>query len=113
MNEIPISMYEGLGVFLVILILYTLLKRALLTSLLAAILADVMAQSILNGNVVAITIINNVVTYQAVQSLPIHYLLLGVAAIMTILTFYILLMIINARIENMSDGDEKPRWADE
>ena len=112
MNEITISIFESLGVFLLILVIYTLIRKALLTSILSVIISYVMAQSILNGNVVAVTVINNAVAYQPIQSSPIHYLLLGVAVIMTVMTFYILLMIVNARIEGMEENNEKAQWSD-
>ena len=112
MNEIPISMFEGMGIVLLVLILYTMIKKALLPSLLSMILAYIMAQSILSGSVVAIIIINDVVSYQPVQSLPIHYLLLGIATIMSVMTFYILIMILNGHVEAMGDDEEKARWAE-
>jgi len=112
MNEIPVSMFEGLGGLLLVLILYTLLKKALLTSLLSSIIGFVMAQSILNGNVVEIVIINNTVTYHKIQSLPLHYILLGVAGIMTVMTFYILIMILLDRVESIDGGNEVARLED-
>jgi hypothetical protein len=112
MNEISTSLYEGMGLVLLILILYSLLNKSLLTSLLSVIISFVMAQTAINGNIVDYYVVNNILTPKITQSLPIHYLLLGIAAIMTILTFYILVMVLIGHIERIGDSGEQRRLED-
>lgn len=109
MNEIPTSLFIALGVLLSILILYTLIKGALLTSLLSTIISAVMAQSIINGNVNQYYFDNTAqtVVLEPVQSLPIHYLLLGISSIMTIFTFYIIVKLLLARTEDIGNEGER------
>ena len=97
-NEIPVSLFITLLVFdfILLVVLLTcgritiidgLLPINLIAGVFAAPLTHVLAQSILNGNVV--TLLSND-TYRSVQSLPVFYILQGLAVVITILTGFLI-----------------------
>ena len=84
----------------------------ILVALFASIFGYVNAQMMLNGNVAYIVADTTTTTYVPIQSIPMHYLLLTIAAIMTILTLYISVMVIKEAFSQKNSSVMK-NWMEE
>lgn len=95
MNEIPLNLFSIFLIADLILILYAFLKinkaptiDVIFASSISAFLSFISANMILNGEVVAIQSTGTEYSFIPIQSLPIHYLLLGFGVVMSIFTVF-------------------------
>jgi len=120
MNEIPLNLFSIFIVADFVLILYVLLKinkpptmDMILASFISAFLSFISANMILNGEVVAIQSTGTEYSYIPIQSMPIHYLLLGFGCCMMIFAVYFIISYINGYFDNKNKFSAIGGWADE
>ena len=118
MNEITISMYLILVLVQLITAAWVLIRISdpapmdILISLISSIFGFVNAQMILNGNVVVIVADMTGSNYIPIQSLPMHYLLLAMATLMTMVTIYVTVMVIKDLFSQKNTSAMK-NWMEE
>lgn len=84
----------------------------ILMSLISTVFGFVNANMILNGNVNVVVADTLTTKYVPIQSLPLHYLLLMLAAFMTIVTIYVVVMVVKDLFSQKNTSAMK-NWMEE
>lgn len=119
MNEIPVSVFSIFAVIDLIIIAYALYgldfkQETKIDKILSAVISSafsfILANSILNGNVVQTYATAAGYNYIPVQSLPLNYIFLGFGMLMAILSVLFIIKIIGEHLEQMENDTAMGDW---
>ena len=110
MNELPLNFFIFLVVLQFLAAFYTILTITpdfphIFTAATSGLLGYVNANMILNGNVVTIAATTTTTTYIKIQSIPVHYLLLGFAVCMSLIAVYLVVAWIMTVVTDKKEQD--------
>lgn len=119
MNELPISIFGMLLALDLIIIAYSLhgisfdkptTVDKIIASVIASPLSFILASSIINGTVVENYVDTTGYHYIPVQSLPLHYFLLGFAVLMGVITLLLIAKFISDHFESLDKKSSIGDW---
>lgn len=110
MNEIPLSFFIVLVIVQLVLMVYAFIRKSdgmysnVFAGFLSGFLGFLNANMILNGNVVVIQSDGSTYSYIPVQSLPVHYFLLGLGVIMVIVTVFLVFGVLYSMLNKKQES---------
>lgn len=119
MNELPLSIYNGLLAVDLILIAYALYGidfhkevkiDKILSTAISSPLSFILGSYIINGSVVQTYVDSTGPHYIPFQSLPLYYFLTGFAVLMTILSILLIMKFISDHFENLEKKSSLGDW---